>query len=227
MRGSISYLATERKIWLHDLGGATQKSRGKIVNDAIEAHADLNVDAPEGPSKFLYANKQECRKALERDGFHGESIIFETHLVEWDVPTPRYLFEAERDAGVRTTGLLAHQASNPSERLKFVSDATRKAIGSPFQWPRTLSSHRNVERQIDFVGMKLEGRAQSRPLEEDDAEVAQPRAPRRRSSSLRPPCSRSSGCRSRSRDCLSCPDRYPREKVPTRPDFAIVYSAAD
>jgi hypothetical protein len=112
-------------------------------------------------------------------------------------------------------------------RLKLVYDATQKAIGSPFQWPPTLSSHRNVERQIHFVGMKLEGRAQSRPLEEDDAEVAQPRALRQRSSSLRPQCSRSSGCRSRSRDCRSCPDRYPREKVPTRPDFAIAYSAAD
>src|SRR6266480_840440 len=52
-------------------------------------------------------------------------------------------------------------------RLKLVYDATQKAIGSPFQWPRTLSSHRNVERQIDFAGMKLGG-AQSRPLEEGD-----------------------------------------------------------
>jgi len=48
MRGSISCRATEKKIWLHDLGGATRKSGGKIVNDAIEAHADLNVDVPEG-----------------------------------------------------------------------------------------------------------------------------------------------------------------------------------
>src|SRR5437762_9113117 len=78
---------------------------GKIVNDAIEPQADLNVDVPEGPSKFLYANKQECRKALARNGFHAESIIFETHSVKWNVPTPRYLFEAERDAGVRTAEL--------------------------------------------------------------------------------------------------------------------------
>ena len=82
------------------------------------------------------------------------------------------------------------------ERLKLVSDATQKAIGSPFQWPRTLSSHRNVERQIDFAGIKLEGRAQLRLFEEDEAEVGQPRAVRRRSSSLRPQCSRSSGYQS-------------------------------
>ena len=94
---------------------------GKIVNDAIEAHGDLNVEMPEGPSKFLYADRQECRKILERDGFDGQSTIFETRSVEWNVPTPRYLFEAERDAGVRTAGLLARQSS---ERL----DAIRMAI---------------------------------------------------------------------------------------------------
>jgi len=94
---------------------------GKIVNDAIEAHADLNVEMPEGPSKFLYADKEECRKILERDGFDGESVVFETDLVEWNVPTPYYLFEAERDAGVRTAGLLARQSS---DRL----DAIRRAI---------------------------------------------------------------------------------------------------
>ena len=94
---------------------------GQIVNDAIEAHADLNVEMPEGPSKFLYADKEKCRKILERDGFDGKSVVFETDLVEWNVPTPYYLFEAERDAGVRTAGLLARQSS---DRL----DAIRRAI---------------------------------------------------------------------------------------------------
>ena len=37
--------------------------------------------------------------------------------MEWDVPTPRYLFEAERDAGVRTAGLLARQASDRLEAI--------------------------------------------------------------------------------------------------------------
>jgi SAM-dependent methyltransferase len=85
---------------------------GKIVNDAIEAHGDLNVEVPEGPSKFFYADEQECRRILERDGFDGQSMIFETRSVEWNVPTPQYLFEAERDAGVRTAGLLARQSSD-------------------------------------------------------------------------------------------------------------------
>lgn len=96
---------------------------GKIVNDAIEAHGDLNVEMPEGPSKFLYADRQECRKLLERDGFDGQSMIFEMRLVEWNVPTPRYLFEAERDAGVRTAGLLARQSSDRLDEIRRAIEA--------------------------------------------------------------------------------------------------------
>jgi ubiquinone/menaquinone biosynthesis C-methylase UbiE len=110
---------------------------GKIVNDAIEAHGDLNVKVPEGPSKFLYADKQECRKALERNGFNGESMIFETHSVEWNVPTPQYLFEAERDAGVRTAGLLASQTSGRLDAIRRAIEAgvRRYAKGDRFAIP--------------------------------------------------------------------------------------------
>jgi SAM-dependent methyltransferase len=110
---------------------------GKIVNDAIEAHGDLNVEMPEGPSKFLYADRQECRKILERDGFDGQSMIFETRLVEWNVPTPRYLFEAERDAGVRTAGLLARQSSDKLDAIRrAIEDGVRHyAKGDRFAIP--------------------------------------------------------------------------------------------
>ena len=96
---------------------------GKVVNDAIEAHGDLDVEMPEGPSKFLYADRQECRKTLEGDGFDGQSMVFETHLVEWNVPTPRYLFEVERDAGVRTAGLLARQSSDKLDAITRAIEA--------------------------------------------------------------------------------------------------------
>jgi SAM-dependent methyltransferase len=110
---------------------------GKIVNDAIEAHGDLNVEVPEGPSKFLYADRQERRKTLERDGFDGQSIIFETRSVEWNVPAPRYLFEAERDAGVRTTGFLARQSSDRLDAIKrAIEDGVRRyAKGDGFAIP--------------------------------------------------------------------------------------------
>ena len=99
---------------------------GKIVNDAVEAHADLNIDVPEGPSKFSYAEKEECRNALQRSGFDGGSMIFQTLCVEWNVPTPRCLFEAERDAGVRTAGLLARQTSDRLDAImRAIEDGVR------------------------------------------------------------------------------------------------------
>jgi len=53
-------------------------------------------------------------------------MIFQTRCVEWNVPTPRYLFEAERDAGVRTAGLLARQTSDRLDAImRAIEDGVR------------------------------------------------------------------------------------------------------
>src|ERR1700746_3670216 len=39
--------------------GPEQNPGAKIVNDAIEAYADLNVGVPEGPPKYLYGERDE------------------------------------------------------------------------------------------------------------------------------------------------------------------------
>jgi hypothetical protein len=95
------------------------------VNDAVEAHADLNVDVPEGPSKFSYAEKEECRKALRESGFDGGSMIFQTRVAEWNLPSPRFLFDAECNAGVRTAGLLKLQSP---ERLTAIREAIESGV---------------------------------------------------------------------------------------------------
>lgn len=100
---------------------STQSTYAKIIDDAIEAHADLEVDLPAGPPHHLFAGKEEFREALKRAGFVGASMIFKLHAIEWEVPTARFVFDAERNAGVRTAGLLARQTP---ERL----DAIRGAI---------------------------------------------------------------------------------------------------
>jgi hypothetical protein len=118
------------------------------VNDAIEAHADLNVEMPEGPSKFLYADKEECRKILERDGFDGESVVFETDLVNGMFRRHTTCLKPSATPGVRTAGLLARQSSDRLDAIgRAVEDGVRryaKAMDLPFRWPRTLSSHRNA-----------------------------------------------------------------------------------
>ncbi len=81
----------------------------QIVDEAIQAHANLNVDLPPGPPYYLYEDEREFREALERAGFDGNSMNFRVHVIEWQVPTAHYIFDAELHAGVRTAGLLARQ----------------------------------------------------------------------------------------------------------------------
>jgi SAM-dependent methyltransferase len=103
--------------------GPEHNPGAKTVNDAIQAHANLDVGLPEGPPRYLYDEKEDCRNVLEEAGFDGTSMNYETRTVQWHLPNASYFFEAERDAGVRTAGLLVRQSP---ERL----DAIRNAIES-------------------------------------------------------------------------------------------------
>ena len=105
--------------------GPERNPGARIVNDAIEAHAHLDVGLPEGPPKYLYGEREECRQVLERAGFDGSSMTYETRSVEWQLPDAGYLFEAERKAGVRTAGLLARQSP---ERLEAIRVALEEGI---------------------------------------------------------------------------------------------------
>jgi len=119
--------------------GPHQNAAAKIVTDAIEAHADLDVGLPEGPPHYLYGEREECRKVLEQSGFDGSSMTYETRTVEWHLPTASYLFEAERDAGVRTAGLLAAQSPQRLDAIRFAieNQMQRYAKGDEFVLPMT------------------------------------------------------------------------------------------
>ena len=110
----------------------------KIIDDAIEAHANVDVDLPAGPPHYLFAGREEFRRALERAGFNGDSMKFNLHTIEWNVPSTNYVFEAERTAGVRTAGLLARQTP---QALCAIQAAIEKAVrayarGSGFAIPK-------------------------------------------------------------------------------------------
>jgi SAM-dependent methyltransferase len=103
----------------------SQSPYAKIIDDAIQAHANVNVDLPPGPPHYLFAGREEFRRALERAGFDGDSMKFKLHAIEWSVPSSNYVFEAERAAGVRTAGLLARQTP---QALRAIQVATEKAV---------------------------------------------------------------------------------------------------
>src|SRR6476469_2633470 len=81
----------------------------KLVDDAIQAHANLEVNLPPGPPYYLFESPEAFRSALERAGFEGATMSFHLHRIEWKVPTGDFVFEAELNAGVRTAGFLAKQ----------------------------------------------------------------------------------------------------------------------
>jgi ubiquinone/menaquinone biosynthesis C-methylase UbiE len=97
----------------------------KLVDDAIKAHANLNVELPLGPPYYLFEGREEFRKALERAGFDGGSMRFKVHRIDWQVPSARFIFEAELNAGVRTAGLLARQTP---EALRAIKAAIETAV---------------------------------------------------------------------------------------------------
>jgi ubiquinone/menaquinone biosynthesis C-methylase UbiE len=119
--------------------GPEKNPGAKMVNDAIESHGDLNVGLPEGPQYYLYGEEDECRKVLEQSGFDGSSMIYETCTVEWHLPTASYFFEAERDAGVRTAGLLARQSPGKLHaiRVAIENQMQRYTTGNEFVLPMT------------------------------------------------------------------------------------------
>jgi ubiquinone/menaquinone biosynthesis C-methylase UbiE len=97
----------------------------RIVDDAIQAHANLDVDLPHGPPYYLFESPEEFRNALQRAGFDGASMKFKLHAIEWHVPSANFIFDAERHAGVRTAGLLARQKP---ETLRAIQSAIETAV---------------------------------------------------------------------------------------------------
>lgn len=96
-----------------------------LVDGAIKAHANLEVGLPPGPPYYLFARPDEFREALGRAGFDQASMIFKVHTIEWNVPSGRFIFEAELKAGVRTAGLLAQQTP---EQLRAIQLAIEEAV---------------------------------------------------------------------------------------------------
>ncbi|MEY2491523.1 MAG: hypothetical protein QOH24_474 [Verrucomicrobiota bacterium] len=118
---------------------AADNPYAQLIDDAIKAHADLNVKLPSGPPYYLYKTKAEFREAMERAGFDGASMTYAIHRIEWIVPTPGFPFEAELNAGVRTAGFLAAQTP---ERLSAIRSAIeenvkRYAKGDRFALPKS------------------------------------------------------------------------------------------
>jgi ubiquinone/menaquinone biosynthesis C-methylase UbiE len=121
--------------------GPEQNPGAKIVNDAVEAHANLDVGLPEGPPKYLYGEREECRQALERVGFDSATMSYKTRTVEWHHPHVGYYFEAERNAGVRTAGILARQSPETLEAIRIAIEREIKQFARGKEFVLPMAAH--------------------------------------------------------------------------------------
>jgi ubiquinone/menaquinone biosynthesis C-methylase UbiE len=110
----------------------------KIVDDAIRAHANLEVDLPAGPPHYLFESEEDFRRALERAGFNRRSVVFKTHRIDWNVPNAEFVFDAELNAGVRTSGLLVRQSPAVLAEIRSAIEQSvqRYAKGNGFAIPK-------------------------------------------------------------------------------------------
>lgn len=90
----------------------------RLVEEAVEAFAEPARDLPEGPDFYGYGDPEESRRVLGRHGFDPTSVDHRTVTLDWVVPTAAYVFEAERDHGVRSGAILAVQSPETLEAIQ-------------------------------------------------------------------------------------------------------------
>ncbi len=119
--------------------GPDKSPGNRIVADAVKACANLDVQLPKGPDYFAYANPDDCRNALGAAGFDSLSLVFQSRMIEWKVPSASFLFESERDAGVRNAAILAAQKPEALAAIKEHIEKSVRAykIGDGFVIPFT------------------------------------------------------------------------------------------
>jgi SAM-dependent methyltransferase len=115
--------------------GPEESPGAQLVENAVKAYANMNVQLPPGPDYFAYADENECRQALAATGFDSNSLSFETVMVEWLVPSASHPFESECPESERRRFLL-NKPRKRSKRSKTRSSnqalTTQKAMTLPF-----------------------------------------------------------------------------------------------
>jgi len=110
----------------------------KVMNDAKEKFADMNVPLPAAPPYDYFEDKQNCRSFLSQAGFDPPTLYYETKLVTWLVPTAGFLFDAELNAGVRNAAFLRQQSPENLQKIKLAFEQgvqqfkVKEGYGLPF-----------------------------------------------------------------------------------------------
>jgi len=105
--------------------GPEESPADKLIEAIVESLADMTVELPPGPPRFGFGTTDSARATLGANGFRADSVTVRSVHATWRIPSADFLFEAERDAGVRMSGLL--RAQRP-EVLQAIHQAMRERL---------------------------------------------------------------------------------------------------
>ena len=111
--------------------GPETSAGARLMDGAIRAHADMNVSMPRGPDSLLLATPDACVALLAAAGFDPGAVTFRSVTHGWRVPTASFIFERERDAGVRTAALLARQTPEALDAMQRDVEAAMRPFANP------------------------------------------------------------------------------------------------
>ena len=122
MKEACRVLRKHRRFAFTVWASPAKSPAAKVMIDAKEKFADMNVPLPKAPPYDYFEDKENCKSFLQQAGFDAQTFQYETRLVTWLVPTAGFLFEAELNGGVRNAAFLRQQSPEVLQKIKQVSE---------------------------------------------------------------------------------------------------------
>lgn len=106
-----------------------------IILRAMQDHANMDLDLPEGPPMFRFADRDESTHLLDQAGF----INIEVQLVEqaWLLENATDLLDTFQEAGVRAGAVLRAQSAEVMQKIReqVVADAAPYRKNDKYEFP--------------------------------------------------------------------------------------------
>jgi len=119
MKEAYRVLRSKGKYAFTVWASADKSPAAKVMTDAKEKFADMDVPMPAAPPYDYFQEKENCISFLDQAGFDTRTLLYETLQVTWLVPTAGFLFDAELNAGVRNAAFLRQQSPEVLQKIKF------------------------------------------------------------------------------------------------------------
>lgn len=115
-----------------------------LLMKAVQAHGTMDIDLPQAPPPFRFADETEARRTLSAHGF--QSISLQKNMAHWTGTTGQQLLALIYKAIVRAPMIIEAQTPDAREAIKqsitSAAEAMRVDGTITMRWPYLLASAR-------------------------------------------------------------------------------------